>query len=353
MTRAILIFACLLVSNAFALNDIDGDTPGFGDLGEGSSPTCHGSVFVPPTDANWNNMFPITVAGTPISVMPGSNDLADAQDQQQGVCMCDVLGLPLPGIIISFWEPLYIAEVVDEPGCLTTMGGVDTKLLPRRKASARKLPSSDRTNPRNHMFVHWYNYPVLAVTGIGSHLKCASTGSINIGSLTEVDPFWLNEAWTNAAYPEGLMFSSLPMILACIPDAIASNANRPIDQLTWCQGATSVYPMYGFSESYKNELDGNLEILGKFMQKKHRHAELLKTTGSKALCGGSYVPNVVRSQYRLDPIQPGRTNKTAMLGKDAQLWGYAPHIMNDVRRMDTAFLVWVARNCCETIDSAM
>ena len=84
-----------------------------------SSAACRGEIFNPINDANWNNMFPVTVAG--ISMGGGSNPSLMHMDP---ICLCPgPYGIDMPGIGMTFWEPTFLAEVARTPGCMPPLGG--------------------------------------------------------------------------------------------------------------------------------------------------------------------------------------------------------------------------------------
>jgi len=70
--------------------------------------SCHGSFFNPITDPNWGNLFPITILGVSLG---GGHNPPTLYEPPICICPSRILGIPMIGIGITFWEPLYIAEV--------------------------------------------------------------------------------------------------------------------------------------------------------------------------------------------------------------------------------------------------
>jgi conjugal transfer pilus assembly protein TraU len=54
---------------------------------------------------------------------------------------------------------------------------------------------------------------------------------------------------------------------------------------------------------------------------------------------------MIRSQYRIDPVAPVASNQTAVLGMSEFRWGMLPPA-NTAVRTDSAFLIWVGKQCC-------
>src|SRR5581483_1021735 len=74
------------------------------------------------TDICWSCLFPIKVAGTPIT---GDGSEAPQKASTKSLCLCeDNLGVPHPGYVVSMWEPARIVELVRTPGCSPALGGI-------------------------------------------------------------------------------------------------------------------------------------------------------------------------------------------------------------------------------------
>ena len=120
------------------------------------SAACQGEVFNPINDPNWNNMFPVTVAG--ISMGGGSNPPLMHMDP---ICMCPgPYGVDMPGIGMTYWEPTFLAEVARTPGCMSTLGGVQVLEGYDEQTSNQKYGSGRDHGSVTRMQVHWYIYPL-------------------------------------------------------------------------------------------------------------------------------------------------------------------------------------------------
>lgn len=322
----------------------------FTSVGYASS-VCKGDVWLP-TTTNWNNALPIVMGGT----SSGGGLLNPADMKMPPVCVCKFIGpVPVPGIGITYWEPLYIAEVTNMPGCLSSLGGV--KVLPRALTkyteSTSALYNADyqgkggNGNLRN-MQIHWMAYPLFKMLDVFTAIGCQSgTAGFALGGLTEINPLWQTEALSNIFYPLTFLVAAMPAQLACIPDAMTSVLRQPIDPLFWCVGSQGLmYPLTGWSSALENGgADTNLLLLSKFMQTYAQTGALLTTIGTGATCNSHYSPFLKRGQFRFEPIQPVPSPRTATLGMPVEMWGGVPPL-NPADRIDNNFLIWQGRQCC-------
>ena len=306
------------------------------------SAACQGTIFNPITDTNWNNMFPVTFMG--VSTGGGSNPPLMSMDP---ICMCPgPYGVPMPGLGVTYWEPTYLAEVARTPGCMSTLGGVSVLPGYDRLTSGQSYGSGRDDGSVTRMQVHWYMYPAFAVLSMMSSVPCMNPSGINLADLTEVDPFWQDDTWGVIASPEAALFSNHIGALSCIADAVASTAGRPIDLMFWCMGSQGViYPLTGNSNTHSSPMGGNLHVLGKYMTNRTRIGGLMTTIGPWAECQAIWMPNMIRSQYRIDPVAPISSSRTAIFGASEFRWGMAP-ALNTAVRTDSAHVIWVGKQCC-------
>ncbi|WP_244072902.1 TraU family protein, partial [Aeromonas caviae] len=74
------------------------------------------------TDVCWSCIFPIKIAGVPISGPGGSYPDDSAKNP---LCLCnDNLGVPRPGVTTSMWEPARLIEFQRVPGCSSVLNGM-------------------------------------------------------------------------------------------------------------------------------------------------------------------------------------------------------------------------------------
>lgn len=317
-----------------------------------SGVTCKGSVWNPVT-TNWNNALPITTAG----MGPAGTVQEPPHMQTPPICWCKVIppGVPVPGVGMTYWEPLYVAEVTNMPGCLSTVGGV--QVLPSSMASPVASSGAftgsedgDGGSEGNllNMQVHWYEYPVFALLNVFGDGMCTSgQPSFSFGMMTETMPHWQNSVLSAKMYPLTHLVANPIADLACVTDVWASASRNPIDALFWCAGNQgNLFPPIGWNSNLENGIaDNNLLLLGRLMSIKAKFGSILTSIGPGAICQSHYSPHLTRSQFRFEPIQPIPSNRTATLGMNTQLWSSSPPL-NIGDRIDNNFLIWQGKQCC-------
>ncbi len=308
--------------------------------------SCKGRLFNPITDVNWYDMFPITIFG--ISLLGGSQPPII---REPPICFCpsDFFGIPLPGIGITYWEPLYVAEISSAPGCLITLGGIDALGWSFDNLSGPKTGSgATQSSTSSHEQVHWYVYPLWGIIDAALTTFCKNTSQgFDLAGITEIDPLWQNDIWANVFTPEASIFSTLPMQAACMVDAVASSISFPIDPLFWCAGAWgSVYPLSANPNSVQSDQQSNALTLSKYIAFEARTGMLLTTVGPGAICSSTFSPIWTKSQFRVDPIYPfPNYGSPIYIGKSQVLWGYMPP-SNFPTQQDSAYMIWNAQQCC-------
>lgn len=303
---------------------------------------CRGQQFNPVSDVNFNFMYPITVAG--VSVGPGSNP-PTVMTASECICPSHIYGEPTVGVLSSYWEPLFLAEVAQEGGCFSTLGGQNVMEEYKVLSSA-----ADTTNDREKMQVHWYKYPLFSIIGMALDFSCSANEGFAVGYVTEVDPSHQSDAWATVLAPEAVLFANPIATLACVPDAVAAQFGFPLDPLFWCIGAQGpLYPFSGSSTVFNTPQKGNTSILYKFMGKQHRMGGLFQTNGPSAICMSHPNPILVKSQYRINPVAPvPYRGQPVYIGGLDSIWASMPPL-NYPSREDSAYMIWVVKQCCDRL----
>lgn len=320
--------------------------------------SCNGGrLFNPVADPAWSNAFPITILGVPIG---GSTNPPEMNEPP--VCLCPSKiypGVSVPGVGVSFWEPLYVAEVDHSPGCLRSIGGKnvlgsgfqmltgDAKTDSQGSSSGGGYKKSAKSGTSRKQ-VHWYKYPIFAMLNSMESAQCASLDGFALANMTELDPTFQNDLWGVLFTPEASLFATYPLQLACIADAAATAVGFPINALFWCTGAAGgTYPFTGNVPSVESHQMLNHLVLAKAMSKMHRVGALWGTTGPLAQCSSFPSPFLIKTQYRLDEVWPARINKKGIyLGQTEFVWGLFPPA-NYPTREGSVYLIWQGKQCCE------
>jgi len=294
---------------------------------------------------NWGDFLPIVIGGVPIG---GINPPIV---HEAPICVCPSHippFVPVPGIGISFWEPLYLAGTTRDPGCAVSLGGVnllghayDTEMGQRRAATPGRRSGS-------LLQVHWYDFPAFALINAAANTVCENLGAtFNLAGMTEIDPVWNNDLWSAIFSPEDALFANPVAQAACVVDALTSSLNFPLDPLFWCAGTWgSVYPLSGNVNDETSDQQGNALALSKFMAWEAHLGLLWTSVGPGAQCFAYPSPIWIKSQYRIDPIYPLPTvGLPVVIGETPLRWGYLPP-ENFPLGEDSAYVIWNAEQCC-------
>lgn len=302
---------------------------------------CYGKVYNPISDTDWNNLFPITIMG--VSTGGGVNP---PLMYEPPICMCPgIFGYPTPGIGITFWQPLYVSEIERTPGCLSSLGGVSI-LSGYSTLQSEQVNEQKDGGPVSRMQVHWYEYPLFALMDLFKSLGCYSTSGFNLMYMTEFDPTWQDDEWSAVFAPEAVLFANPIAQAACSIDAIAANANFPIDAMFWCAGSWGgVYPMSGNAGHTNSNFTSNNLIQSKFLARNSRLGLSWATIGPASICSSVPSPIWIKSQYRVDQVGPvPRYGAPVVVGSTGIM--QMPPVSNVPTRESTVNLIWQGQQCC-------
>ena len=210
-----------------------------------------GQFMNPVTDVNWQEIFPIRMAGVTIA----SGGLYDTPDTATTpICICP---FPPPvfvrvGIPVSYWEPARLVEVVKTPWYFPTIGATmnpGVLLGAGLGGNSSQVEAGPGNTKPEISFVnsHYFAFPVWAIIGLVVDSLCLEPGSgFDVLYLTEVDPLWSDDSLALYIAPETLLFANPLTEMACMADAAAVNVFTPLDPLFWCVGSGGYsYPMTG------------------------------------------------------------------------------------------------------------
>lgn len=311
---------------------------------------CTGQFFNPISDLDWNYIFPITVFG--VEMTNGLNQNPALMRMMPPVCLCPsvlTLGFPTPGIGMTWWEPTYMVETENRPGCLSSLGGIQVlqnySMLGSEKSSGEGLEKRQA----NRMQVHWMTYPVFQVMDMFTQVTCKNPSGIDMVYMTEIDPLWQSDTWSAIFTPEAAIFANPIANAACAVDAVASTLGQTLDPLFWCAGAWgNTYPLAGNTSHSGRDFAENNLITAKFIARFSRMGLLFQTIGPTAICFSHPNPIVVKSQYRFNQTAPiPRRGKAVVFGDSADL--QVPPIANMPTREYTNNMIWQGKQCCNRI----
>ncbi len=306
---------------------------------------CQGKFVNPITDICWSCLFPITIGG--MKVMGGRED---TPNPHQLVCMCPRPPLPMvPGIPISFWEPVRLVDVTRTPYCLVNLGGLEivsgTSLKDRGSVSTNG-GGSQRGLKHSFYQVHWYIYPVIYWFELLSDFLCLEAASFDLAYITELDPFWGDDETNFILNPEAVLFGNPVAQAACAADCVAATLGFPMDSLFWCGGCQgSLYPFSGSIPNHVGGVQASLLAVQRMIAKLHREFLAWGTSGEEAWCAKYPMPIIKKSQYKTQMTYPiPVTDDCQPLGRSEVLWGSGKSF--PYQGEDFGYLIWRKRSCC-------
>ncbi len=157
-----------------------------GLLSSSAEAACRGKIINPVTDVCWSCIFPIKLGG--ITLASGKNP--DPNTGANTFCACTSGANIKVGMNMSFWEPLRTAEIVRQPYCFPSLGGLDLDVGIRAPAHGR-TPSKTAASGRTSFYqVHWYFTPWLFVLEVLLDTDCLEQSAWDLAYMTELDPLW-------------------------------------------------------------------------------------------------------------------------------------------------------------------
>ena len=308
--------------------------------------SCHGKFPNPIADICWSCIFPIKIGRTTINYSSsGGGKQVDNRDPAPPLlCTCPAPP-PIfirPGIGVSFWEPVRLAEIVKKPMCSPTLNGTVLRSVPAPEGT-----HSSSGNSRQHKafyHAHWVVYPVLSWLGM---VLCQSGDTFDMAYVTELDPLWDDDELTFILNPEAILFANPIAQAACAADTVSAATTKfGLDSLFWCSGSTgSVYPLTGNLINHIGGVDASLNITHRMTFKLHRQFLAQDTSTPSAMCGPVPQPIMRKNQYKQQMMFPiPQTN--VGLGFGVPSMGWASGREFPYKGEDFSYLIWRKRTCC-------
>ena len=327
---------------------------------------CKGAFPNPVTDVCWSCLFPMKVAGVRVS----REGVSDPKTDAPAVCTCRRGAVPVPGLNMSFWEPLRTVEIVRQPYCLVSLGGVSMDPgihAPAHGRSAQRNASVNVSFAGNvgedgmgtpssgtaFYQAHWYHTPWLFILESVVDTSCLENAAWDLAYLTELDPVWGDALARIILAPESAIFANPVAAAACALDCRAAYANAPVNELFWCSGCQgSLYPLSGWIAGMTSSLQAWHLIAARMTVKLAREGLLWAAYGEKGQCGPYFEPIPRKDVWRTQLVYPTVTASgdkcCRPLGAPTQTWGSGktPPYTGE----DGAILLWRMRDCCASKD---
>lgn len=128
------------------------------------------------------------------------------------------------------WEPSRLTEIVRAPGCSPVLGGIKLPAsgLLRRGTQGEALHTQGDKAFYNY---HTWSFPLLVMLDLFVVDRCVQDGYLDLDLmyLSELDPTWSFDQLAFFTTPEIALTSNPLAQAACVADAVAANADEPLD----------------------------------------------------------------------------------------------------------------------------
>jgi conjugal transfer pilus assembly protein TraU len=304
---------------------------------------CTGAFVNPITDICWKCLFPITIGK--FELVKGQRP--DTRNPGSPICVCPKFGIPVPGIVGGFWEPVRLVDVSSEPYCFVNMGGLKLDMGIRRDQGGRPTSSSSQIS---RWYTHYYAYPILYILELVMDILCLEQSSFDLLWVSELDPTGMDDDLASILNPEAFLFNNLLAQAACSADCTATSlpgkGHLPIDSLFWCSGCQgTMYPLNGSVNAHIGGIQASLNATTKVIAKMHRllFADNTSAETISGICQKTKAPVIKKSQYRYQLVNPDTTD-CYQLGRSTTYFESNKEI--PITREDFGYLIWRKRNCC-------
>ncbi len=301
--------------------------------------TCKARMINPVTEVAWSAIFPIRIGGVALY----DTDKRDTGgDKKAPVCLCS----NIPGLLVSFWDPFQVIEVVHDPWCFPSLGiSLDGVTIPGHLEGTVTAGTAKARDAFYFAQAHYIKFPVWSILHLLRDIPCVDSGGLDPAYFTELDPLWQDDLDSLILNPEGLVFANPVLQSACMADAVATASGLPRDELYWCMGQWgSVYPMAG-GVNTSNQVVGAAAVAGRMLYKLNR--QMLVCDRAIRACGCVHTPIWVKSHYRLQVIRPRlNTGSTLRIGEPSPIWETGQTSPMERGSENWAYIVFRKVKCC-------
>ncbi|MBF5059065.1 TraU family protein [Candidatus Neptunochlamydia vexilliferae] len=296
-----------------------------------------GKFINPVTDVCWSCLFPIHIGGG--NVTPKHKDLIKYKKKLLCHCHGDLIGVP-----IAFWEPTRLIDVTRTPYKLMGLGGISIAKPGLNRGGVKSTTPEIASNSFYH--VHYYQFPILNLLDLGIEFVCEDRFPLDIGYMSEFDPFWGGDKWNTIINPEIVLFANPLAQVACIADCGASSFQKPLDRLFWCAGCQgSLYPLTGNVSTHTGGIQASSLLVHRLLAKLHNW-HVLQVFEEDNYCESHSSYRIKKSAYKTQLTYPIAQTKGPCnaLGRSDLLWGIGKTYPYGGE--DFVYLIWTKKHCC-------
>jgi conjugal transfer pilus assembly protein TraU len=250
----------------------------------------------------WSCLFPMKLMGV---AQIGKGSVPPAATRKS-TCKCDGNGgVPDYGYTIGMWSPSRLVELVRQPYCSPSLGGMVMRKTMR--SFGTKDGTSGTTSDDSFYNYHYFAYPLYSILDLLVAPECDSDGyfDMDLMYMSELDPTWNEDELAMLTNPEVAVAANPLMQASCVAECATATFNRPVDTMWWCAGCWGgLYPFSGNEPAGDNPPRVTSLLATRAVAALHRRGLARKTVGDDALCGGQIYPMIPKSQYKMSMLFP-------------------------------------------------
>lgn len=301
------------------------------------------------TDLCYDCMFPISMSGGLLSFGVSGDDY-DTGASKLPVCVCKsnlTAGTPM-----GFWEPRFMVDVTNKPGCMPLLGGVDISPPYNSSELGGENITNRQINGRSKgafMHVNEYVNPVMTALGVIAQSPCYDSRSFDVPFISWADPTWNDDTLASMLTPYAYAFAGIAAMASEAPDAIAATWSFPLPELFWVAGSWGpMYPLTGNVASANTQEQVSHLLLTRLFAKLHAAGAQQSTAGPDALesCGAMGLPQMImdKRQYKTNRVFPFPDNMCTPIGRPLVLQEMGAARPQD---KDYGYFIFQRKDCCQ------
>lgn len=328
-------------------------TLGFAGLGAVAQSLCQGAFPNLMSDICWDCMFPVTFMGVGLNFGGATEDYNS--NTSGPVCIC-AQNLQA-GLSTSFWEPRYMADMTNTPGCFPMLGGVSISTPfngSEMGGTSQPMELLHSNSKGSFQHVNVYLNPVASALGIINNSPCLDNSAFATPYVSWADPTWGDDALALMLTPYAYAFANLSAVAAEGVDGIAATTGFSLPQLFWVAGSWGpMYPTTGNVAVASSPEQVSHLLITRALAKMHAAAAQYTTAGSAALgtCSAVGVPELImdKRQYKSSRSFPFPDNICTPIGRPLAFQEAGAARPSD---KDYGYFIFQKKDCCTPVFGA-
>ena len=201
---------------------------------DSASPTCKNAKIFEKIFKQicWDCFMPMNIMGV--------GDKPDGASDAFGGCYClDGLGVPEFGWPLAGFQPARLNEVVTQPWCSPSLGGITMQKSNGEYGSTVKNDNKEGTQQKGFYNYHYFAYPIFKILEIFLVPGCDPDPYVDLDMLymSELDPMWSDDMLSFLLTREAVIFSNPIAYTMCMADgAYITATGKAIESMYFCAG---------------------------------------------------------------------------------------------------------------------